>query len=121
MKEINLTQGKKAIVDDDMYEYLSQWKWCYSHGYAIRQSSRVNGKQHTIWMHRQIMATPKGMETDHIDRNKLNNQYHNLRICTRSQNTMNTGVHVDNTSGFKGVTWHKRKLGWQAQIRVNGK
>jgi len=57
MKEIELTQGQVALVDDIDYEYLIQWKWCahwFRNGFrASRNSPKVNGKKKTILMHTQ--------------------------------------------------------------------
>ena len=89
-KEILLTQGQVAIVDDEDYKRISQWKWSYrrnprSHyGYAYRG---MNG--HHISMHRLIMNAPDDLEVDHIDRNGLNNCRFNLRLATRSQQRAN--------------------------------
>lgn len=117
-KRIGLTQGKFALVDDDDYEWLMQWKWHYSNtGYAVRNSPYVNGKRKTISMHREIMKTPDYMDTDHRDLKRLNNQRYNLRVCTRSQNCQNKFRSSKNTSGYKGVVWHKKLEKWQAQIQ----
>src|SRR3990167_10859282 len=80
MKRIKLTQGKFAIVDNEDFEWLNQWKWHYnnSDGYAYRTKvfRRINGKQpkEHISIHRLINKTPKGMETDHINHNRLDNR-----------------------------------------------
>jgi hypothetical protein len=117
MKEIPLTQGKVAIVDDDVYESLSCWKWRYSHGYAIRSTPRSLGKRKTIWMHREVVKAPEGMQVDHIRTNeKLINTRENLRICTCAQNSCNKNKYKNNTSGYKGVSWHKRGKRWEACI-----
>ncbi len=124
MKEIQLSQGKVALVDDSDFEYLNHHKW-YAHKghntfYARRHAPRVNGKQHTILMHQVIVGN--GSESvDHIDGDGLNNQSHNLRIATHQQNMHNTGKQHNNSSGFKGVTWNKDCKKWQAQIQANGK
>jgi hypothetical protein len=60
-------------------------------------------------------------EVDHIDNNKLNNRWSNLRECTRGENNYNYGLSSHNTSGVKGVSWHKGKEKWQARINVAGK
>jgi hypothetical protein len=116
MKEIQLTKGKSVMVDDEDYEWLNQWKWHYHNGYATRKP--VSGR---VFMHRSIMHTPKGMQTDHINGNKLDNQKSNLRVCTSQQNKLNKPKRLDNTSGYKGVTWRKDKNMWQSQIMFNGK
>ena len=121
MKTIELTQGKVTIVDDDDFERLNQWKWRYNtNGYAIRSISRKPGKR-TIRMHREIIGTPDGMETDHINCNKLDNRKENLRFCNRSQNEANRFKYNNNTSGRKGICWNKDRQKWVAQIQVNGK
>jgi hypothetical protein len=124
-KEIQLTQGKVAIVDDDLFEYLNQWKWCAckisNRFYAIR-SYRLNSKKIFIYMHRLITNNNDSkMHTDHKNNNPLDNRIENLRICTNSQNQMNTKVQINNTSGFKGVTWNKIVKKWVAQIKLNNK
>lgn len=123
MKEIKLTQGEVALVDDDMYDYLTQWKWCYGcDGYAVRTERHITisgeKKQNTIYMHREIMNATSGMEVDHRDRRRINNQRSNLRVCTTSQNGCNK-FQSNNTSGFKGVAWHKKDKKWRAYIKLN--
>jgi hypothetical protein len=128
MKEIKLTQGKIALVDDEDFDYLNQWKWCISKRkytyYAIRNIF-INGKGSVILMHRDIMNTPINKDTDHKDHNGLNNQKSNLRICTRSQNIMNRipsgkskyiGVYFAND-----VYKSKNYTYIRATINVNGK
>jgi hypothetical protein len=121
MKEISLTKGKLALVDDEDFEYLNQWKWyCSPFGYALRsQSRRLPGPRIAIKMHRVVCNTPEDMETDHINGNKLDNRRSNLRACTRSENQHNRNKLVGNTSGFKGVTWHIKSKKWASYIVVN--
>jgi hypothetical protein len=115
MKSIPLTQGKVAIVDDDRYDELSKTKWNYlSVGYA----RSGNGK---ILMHRLIVGASRGELVDHIDGNKLNNQKENLRICTKSQNAMNSEKKSNNRSGYKGVAWSKQMQKWDVRIKANGR
>jgi hypothetical protein len=123
VKEIPLTQGKVALVDDEDFEDLNAFKWHAHwngrHFYAMRRAPRPNNK--LIRMHRQIMNTPDGFDTDHCDGNGLNNRKINLRICTRNQNNCNTRKHKNNTTGFKGIILNKRVGNFQAKIGVNGK
>lgn len=58
-------------------------------------------------------------EIDHIDNNKLNNKIKNLRQATRSENCLNRLKRSDNTSGVKGVYWHKNLKKWQVSLSVN--
>ena len=118
MKKIKLTQGKFALVDDVDYKWLNQWKWCamYSYGnwYAMR------GKRPQIFMHRLILNTPFGMDTDHINHNTLDNKHCNIRVCTHQQNSFN-GKPRKGTSKYKGVSWFKRDKKWRAYIVLNNK
>ena len=125
MKEIELTQGQITIVDDEDYEYLSQWKWyaklSISTGkfYAVR-SDRTSGKHKTIWMHRVIMKTPKDMETDHKDLNTLLNLRSNLRNATASQNRANKNAQKNNKNKYKGVS-PSSKNRYMVNINRDGK
>lgn len=60
-------------------------------------------------------------QVDHINGDGLDNRKSNLRICNGSQNRCNKGKPKNNTSGYKGVTWHTPNKKWVAQIAVNGK
>ena len=123
MKEILLTQGKVAQVDDEDYEWLSQWKWTYKKslhtGYAYRHGPRPEIK--TIRMHRFILQASENIEVDHIDRNGLNNQRDNLRLCSRSENMRNQKLRTDNTSGYKGVSWNEKIRKWEGYICKNNR
>jgi len=66
-KEIQLTQGKVAIVDDEDFEYLNQWKWYANNNYAIRSFTVSKSKVLRISMHREIMKPQKGFVIDHLD------------------------------------------------------
>lgn len=122
MKEIELTQGKVALVDDKDYEYLSQWKWRamkkQNTWYAVRTTYNPT---RVILMHREIMNAPNDKQVDHINRNGCDNRRKNLRLCTNQQNGANRGAQKNNTSGYKGVYWHKTKSKWNAKIKVSGK
>lgn len=125
MRSITLTQGKSATIDTEDYKSISKFKWFAKkdgkNSYACR-SIFVKGKGGTIMMHRQIMdKCPKGKEIDHIDGNGLNNRRSNLRIVSKSQNQLNAGLRIDNSSGFKGVSWDKRHKMWYAYARLSGK
>lgn len=123
MKEIQLTQGKVALVDDDVYEWASQFKWHALRGgkafYAVRDI--YHPKRRTILLHREILQAPRGMEVDHVDGNSLDNRRNNLRLATHAENLRNTRLHSDSGSGYKGVCWKKSHKKWFARIVVNGK
>ena len=124
MKKIKLNKNFEVIVDDSNFDWLNQWKWYEHHGYAVR-SKRVElrkfNKSCQIFMHRLINQTPDDFDTDHINRDKLDNRKENLRTVTRTQNQLNKGRQKNNISGYEGVTWDKRKEKWVSRISVNRK
>lgn len=132
MKEIQLTKGQVALVDDEDYDYLKQWHWFariysrWSSYYAFRGFYfSTNGKTkniHTnIPMHREIIKAPRHLVVDHIDHNGLNNQKSNLRLCTIAQNNANRFSLKNSTSIYLGVYFAKDRNKWRAAISVNDK
>lgn len=123
-KEIPLTNGLVAIVDEADYPSLSKFKWV-----AIRRGDRWYAcRTEGIWphkklirMHREIMQAPAEMEVDHIDWNGLNNTRANLRIVNSSTNHQNRRKMNGCTSKYLGVTRKKKDRGWTASIYVKGK
>ena len=104
MKEILLTKGYIAFVDDDDYEKLNRFSWHVAVRPHTNYAGSGSGRQRNYkLMHNLVLATPAGMMVDHIDRNGLNNQKSNLRLSTRSQNFYNSVKRKGNRSGFKGV------------------
>lgn len=120
MKKIELARGGYTLVDDEDYEYLNQFSWhSTSKGYVMG-GGKIDGEQVRLSMHRLIMNTPKGMQTDHINHDKLDNRKGNLRICTNSQNNMNKKPRIDYTSKFKGVHWCKKAKKYKVQLKAEG-
>ena len=120
MKTIPLTKGKIALVSDSDYAYLMQWKWWFSGAYAACSEQR-DGKKHTIYMHKEV-ACQMGLQhgqADHRNHDKLDNRRRNLRPATNQLNGMNRGLPRHNTSGFKGVCWHKAAKKWMAYITIH--
>lgn len=127
MRQIKLTQGKVAIVDDLDFEWLSQWSWCAhkvtrGEWYASRGETR-GGKSRHILMHREILGLKLGdpLTVDHRNRDTLDNRRSNLRKATHSENCANRRVRSDSKSGIKGVTWSKTFSKWSAQVFKDGK
>ena len=126
MKEIPLTRGYVAIVDDADYEWLSRHKWHVvgpdRRLYAGRKHM-VNGVKTTLFMHVAIMNPPDGMQVDHIDGNQFNCQRANMRNATPQQNTRNKRKSDRNkkASQYKGVRWVEANKKWRAVISVNNK
>jgi hypothetical protein len=123
VKEIKLTMGKVALVDDEDFEKLSAYNWYAQKGrntwYAQRKPYDPDHGHPMILMHRVIMGNPaKGVLVDHIDRNGLNNVKSNLRLCSNQENQMNKIGKVNSTSQYKGVSWASGKKKWRACIRL---
>ena len=114
MKKILLTQDQVALVDDEDFEWLSQWKW-QARWSGITKSFYVTRKG-DIPMSSVIMNCPDNMLVDHINHQTLDNQKANLRICTSSQNQQNSRPKVGGTSRYKGVFWAKDRRKWRVLI-----
>jgi hypothetical protein len=123
MKTIPLSQGRVAIVDDRDFETLNRYKWyAQKIGNTLYAARHATGRHRTIYMHRQIPGiTDPGIFVDHRNGNGLDNRRQNLRLATKTENARNRPAPKNNTSGFKGVHWHKQGNAYRARIKVNGK
>lgn len=123
--QIATRDGSVITVDEEDYEYLSQFRWRLDkNGYARRNSKTHEGKpRRTILMHREIKKAPPGVLVDHANRDTKDNRKSNLRIATRSQNGANRPKTHNNTSGLKGAYFDNRahKNKWYSLITSNGK
>jgi len=121
---IELTKGFIARVSPQDFDWLCGWRWkatlCDKSFYASRSIHNSDRSSAVVRMHVFIMNPPKGFTVDHINKDTLDNRRDNLRICTRSQNNMNRGMSSHNTSGYKGVSWHRHRGDWHAYIRKDG-
>jgi hypothetical protein len=115
MRKIELSKGYVTTVDDEDYQWLSQYSWCWNNKYAM---THINGKG--IYMHRFITDAQDGEYVDHIDNNYLNNSRSNLRICNNSENQLNTKkiIRENTTSKYKVVG--KSKYG-RFRVKICGK
>lgn len=104
-----------VLVDDEDYEKFSKYYWYLDKADYVRTHTANNLK--SVYLHRLIMNVfEEGVEIDHRDRDKLNCQKDNLRICTRAGNSQNKDKMFTNTSGYKGVHYCKRECKFQARI-----
>jgi len=118
---VPLTQGKEALISSADADFIGQWIWCYnSRGYAYRKA-RKGSRQVTLYLHRVLLDAPDGTVVDHINGDGLDNRRLNLRFCTHAQNMVNRKLNINNSSGFKGVVWHKPRRKFIAQIQCGGK
>lgn len=125
VKEVPLTQGKVALIDDEDYETVIARR-CYARKqrnvwYAettIWSDSR--GRYVTVKLHTLLMGPPEdGKSVDHVDGDGLNNQRRNLRWATRSEQRANSATCRTSRSGFKGVYWEHRRQHWCSRLTVN--
>lgn len=123
MREIKLTQGKVALVDDEDFDLLNGCKW-----YANRIGNTMyayrglgpHGDQKHFAIHQALLGQSlRGLEIDHIDGNGLNNQRSNLRMVTHHENQRNR--HEVTTSKYLGVSHRRTSARWQAQIHYRGR
>lgn len=128
MKEITLTKGYVALVDDEDYEWLNQYKWHAdvrknTKNVYAKRTTWVNRKVGGVLMHRQILGIldKPEIEGEHKDRNGLNNQRENIRQATRSQNLWNTSSAKNATSKYLGVYWYKTRSQWKSEIMKDRK
>jgi hypothetical protein len=121
---VPLTRGYEAVIDAADVPLVERQNWYASvekHTVYATRTQRFGTKWRFFRMHRVLMGDPPGMEIDHIDSDGLNNMRSNLRVATHAENQRNSRISPKNSSGFKGVSWHKKNRRWHAQISVDGK
>ena len=124
---LKLQRNIVTLIDKDDFDRVSKIHW-YSNGkYVVnckRYGKRKLNKKKTILLHRFILGLSEKDKrlVDHIDRNPLNNQKKNLRICTQVENQQNRKrVQTNNKSGYRGVCWNKSLNYWVVQGTFKGK
>lgn len=110
-----------AVVDECDVELVAGYRW-YRHARSyIWTWARTEGGRESVMMHRLILGLrPGDIHVDHIDRDPSNNRRSNLRYATTAQNAQNQGSH-GGSSPYRGVTWHKGRGCWQAQVKLDGR
>ena len=134
MAKIELTQGYWVTIDDEILEWVNQWKWCaHRPGYYqesriyVRAVRRENNK--IIIMHRAIWEhlngpIPKGYTVDHREHGEyggLDNRIGNLRLASATQQVRNRRGRKESTSRFKGISLIRSSGKWRARIKYNDK
>lgn len=126
MQYLPLTQDKFAIVDDEDFELVNQWKWqvSWSGGqfYAVRTIAYEN-RVRTRYLHHEVLGLPPANNrkwvVDHINRNALDCRKENLRVCTQYQNRANVAplLRKNKHSSYKGVTFDRKIKRWVTNIQ----
>ena len=120
---IPISQGYYATIDADNVRLVEGFSWSAvvrKHTVYVMRRTIVPVPK-TILLHRVIMGDTDAPIVDHRDGDGLNNVRANLRPATKSQNNRNQRMTDRNTSGFKGVSWHKKDRKWRACIHVNNR
>lgn len=127
-KKINVVGGHEAIVDAEDYERVNSKRWWLKKSGSGRSNYAYNvqvknGKQIRTSMHRFILEIPfvRGFVIDHKNGNGLDNRKKNLRICTLSENAMNSRTPKNNSTGHKGVSFNKNTNKYQVHISFKNK
>jgi hypothetical protein len=120
-------KGFEVLVDDDIYEFASQYVWRFDKdGYVLRTGNK-DGKRTRLYLHKMVLPSKEGLYVDHINRNKLDNRRENLRYATYSQSGANKSKLEGSTSQYKGVYKHpvnvkgKTYEYWVAKVKKDGK
>ncbi len=131
MREVPLYSRAKlnlvALVDDADYERVCDLRWTALRSlhtsYVIHNSVECLARfgRRYLLMHRFLLSdVPSSVKIDHWNRNGLDNQRHNLRVCNHSQNCANRPKQLNNTTGFKGVYRASRSAGFVSYISFAG-
>lgn len=119
MKAIELNKGRIAIIDDEDFEVIAQYRWWVScGGYACRKV-KMGRKWAQVFMHHWILPRKEGFHHDHKNGNRLDNRKCNLRYATDVQNACNVSLRKTSKTKLKGVDIYKGK--WRARITINRK
>ena len=125
-RRIHLTEGKFTIVDQQDFYELNDFDWVTKRNnksfYAVRLDNDCAKWPTMVYMHRQIMNSPKGLLVDHRNCDGLDNRRENLRLATHSQNACNSQINkTKSKSRFRGVCLDKSNGRWFSTIRNHGK
>lgn len=115
-----------ALIDKADAELVAVHRWRPMESQSGRLYAYTVIGRKTVFMHRLILGTGDGFDTDRRNRDGLDNRRCNLRPATRAQNVANTPKSKRRdgrswTSAYKGVCWNRDQRGWQASIRIDGR
>jgi hypothetical protein len=119
MKEIILTRGYKALVDDEDFDRINSFNWFATVNGLYVRASRMQMRRMIYIQHQVLGIMPwelNGKEIDHNDRNPLNNQRYNLVITTHTGNMRNTRRHIER----KGYCFNHRAQLWSVYLDSPG-
>lgn len=118
MREIPLTRGFVAVVDDADYRRISAFKWCAQVINGAVYAARRDGGRY-LYMHRVILNAPRGVQVDHRKGNTLDNRKSKLRLCSPRNNLRAfKRKRAGASSKYRGVSWFARDSLWHARIKT---
>jgi hypothetical protein len=127
MREISLSQYQVAVVDDDVFPQLSEFRWCYRaerdgrQGYAVRHR-KTDGKDRLCYLHREIVgAVPPGHEVIFLNHDRLDCRRENLKVVTKEEARRHHRVRSDSRSSVKGVRYNPDGGTWTAVTYRDGR
>lgn len=117
---IPLTKNQNAIVDSADYDWINEWNWSALWSPVVKSFYAVRGSdKSTVYMHRLILDCAPREQGDHWNHDTLDNRRNNLRKVAPVHNHANQRLSSANTSGFKGVSWHKDAGKWMAYVKIH--
>lgn len=121
MREIQLTRGLVALVDDSEYERVIRHRW-YAQWHPGTRSyrARMSGRPR-VFMHRYVLELTQPYVVDHRNHNTLDNRRQNLRPCSAAENNRNRRKRDGLTSRYKGVYYERDRARWKAHIDIDGR
>jgi hypothetical protein len=125
MQQIPLSQGQTALVDDQDYPLVSDFRWCYkperngNQGYAVRHR-KVDGKDRLSYLQREVMQPPFGHEVIFLNHDRLDCRRVNLEVVTKEEACRHHRVRSDSKSGIKGVRYNPESNSWSAYVYRHG-
>lgn len=121
--ELNI-KGFTVLIDDEDALLIQKNKW-YKLNKRVGQIyfGRMSKNRKCVLLHREILGLKHGdgFKVDHINGDTLDNRKVNLRICNTSENARNQKRNNRNTTGYKGVSYHKKSGKYSARITADGK
>ena len=126
MQQIALSQGQLALVDDQDFPLLSEFRWCYRperngrQGYAVRHR-KVDGKDRLCYLHREILPAPTEHETIFLNHDRLDCRRANLRVVSKEEARQHHRVRRDSKNGVKGVRANPEGKTWSALVYRDGR
>jgi AP2 domain/HNH endonuclease len=124
---IPLNHRKHALIDAEDAPLITPYRWYASYdgerwiaARGERLGHGVGAPVRTIYLHRVLIDAPPEMGVTHLNGDTLDNRNANLRLCTRSERGAKRRRNLNNTSGYRGVSYDAHSGLWRAVVRSHG-